>query len=224
MKIVFTLLFVTTSFFMNSQDVKPTVAVSGEGIVKVIPDQATITVRAEHNGKDAKAVKLQNDGTINEVFQFLKKTGIEEKHISSEYINLSKNYDYNTKTYNFVASQTLRIFLTDLSMYEKVMDGLLNTGINRINGVSFSSSKMESLQSEARKKAVLNAKLKAQEYATALGQSIGKAITISEFQNMQVSPTPYLRSMAIDESSSKQTIAPGELDIAVRVNVSFELN
>jgi len=224
MKYLLTLLFVTIPYFMSSQQLNPTVSVSGEGLVKVVPDQVTITVRAEHTGKDAKTVKLENDATVNEVFQFLKKVGIKEKHVSSEYINLSKNYDYNTKSYNFIANQTIQIFLTDISKYEEVMDGLLTTGINRINGVSFSSSKIESLHSEARKRAMLNAKMKAQEYATTLGQSIGKAVTISEFQNTTAPPSPYLRSMAMDESSSKQTIAPGELDIVIRVNVIFELN
>ena len=50
----------------------------------------------------------------------------------------------------------------DLSKYDKLMSGLVSSGINSINGVSFSSSKMEEYEAEARKKAVLDAKQKAE--------------------------------------------------------------
>lgn len=65
--------------------------------------------------------------------------------------------------------------------------------------------------------------MKAEEYVAALGQAIGKAVHISEFQNVSV-PSPYLRSAVLDSSNSKmQTMAPGEMEIQVQVNVSFEL-
>jgi uncharacterized protein YggE len=165
-----------------------------------------------------------NDRTVNEVFQFLKQVGIENKYVKTEYLNLTKNYDYKTKTYNFAANQTISIQLKDLAMYESIMNGLLETGINRIDGIRFSSSKIEDLQSEARIKAIQNAKQKATEYVSVLGQSIGKALHISEFQNLST-PTPMLRSaMAMDSNSESQTMSPGEMEIKIVVNVSFELN
>ncbi len=225
MKPLLTLTLVLITTFMTAQQLKkPTVDVSGEGIVNVVPDQVTISVRVEHTGSNAKEVKLKNDQIINQVLQFVKQAGIEEKHVRTEYIRLSKNYEYNTKTYNYAANQSVTIKLIDLSKYEDIMDGLLETGINRIDGISFSSSQQKELEAEARKKAVVNAKQKAMEYAGVLEQTVGKAVHISEFQQVNT-PSPVLRSMSFDEaSSSKQTIAPGEMQISARVNVSFELN
>ncbi|MEZ4794851.1 MAG: SIMPL domain-containing protein [Flavobacteriaceae bacterium] len=224
MKNISTAIILFSSMIMQAQvPPKATVDVSGEGTVKVVPDQVSITVRVESNGKNPKEVKQLNDQTVNEVFAFLRVSGIPEKNIRSEYINLTKNYDYNSKTYQYVANQSIRIFLEDLSKYEMLMNGLLETGINRIDTVQFLSSKEASLQSEARQKAILNAKMKAEEYVAALGQAIGKAVHISEFQNVSV-PSPYLRSAVLDSSNSKmQTMAPGEMEIQVQVNVSFEL-
>ena len=79
---------------------------------------------------------------------------IADKDVRTEYMNLSKNYDYNSKTYTFAANQSLSVKLRDLKKYEPVMKGLLDTGINRIDGVSFSSSNKEVLESQARKKAL----------------------------------------------------------------------
>ena len=203
----------------------PSVDVTGEGIVKVVPDEVTVNVRVENTGKDAKALKRQNDATVNDVLAFVKRMGIADKYVSTQYVRLSKNYEYNTKTYNYSANQAISIKITDLKKYEDVMNGLIETGINRIDGISFSSSQANSLKSEARKKAVENAKLKATEYASVLNQTVGKAIHISEFQNT-ISPQPkFARALSIDGESSggQQTLAPGEMEIQVRVNVSFQL-
>jgi len=226
MKTLATILILTMTLSMNAQNhVQPTVEVSGEGTVTVVPDEATVTVRVENTGSDAATVKQENDRTISNVFAFLKKMKIEDKNVKSEYIRLSKNYEYNTKTYNYAANQSISIQLKDLKKYEELMNGLLQTGINRIDNVSFSSSKVKDLESQARKKAVENAKMKATEYASVLGQSIGKAVRISEFNQVNTpQPLMYKSSAMREGDSAGQTMAPGEMEISMTVNVSFILN
>lgn len=229
MKTIKTLLILaitTTTMMAQNTLPPPTIDVTGEGIVRTVPDEVSINIRVENTGENTKILKEQNDATINEVLKFLKKTGIDDKDVRTEYMNLSKNYDYNSKTYTFAANQSLSVKLRDLKKYEPVMKGLLDTGINRIDGVSFSSSNKEALESQARKKAVENAKMKAEEYASVLSQTVGKAVSISEFRN-SIGPQPmmYKSAMMSDESSgSQQTISPGEMEIRTTVNVSFLLN
>ncbi len=220
----FLILALTTGTLTAQTPISPTVDVVGEGVVKVIPDEVTINIRVENTGKTTKGLKEQNDKTISEVLKYLKSQGIADKDVRTEYINLSKNYDYNSKTHTFSANQALSVKLRSMEKYETVMQGLLETGINRIDGVSFSSSKIESLKSDARKKAVENAKSKAQEYASALNQTIGKAANISEF-SPSVSPMPRYKMQMMDASANEMgpTIAPGEMEVKVNVNVSFFL-
>lgn len=224
MKRLATLIILFSIPMMNAQQMpKPSVDVSGEGMIKVIPDEATISVQVEHSGNDARSVQKQTDGTISEVLKFLKKQGIDQKDVKTQHIRLNKNYDYQTKTYSYVANQSLEIHLRNLDDYTSLMNGLLDTGINRISGIQFDASNRKALEKEARIKAVQNAKEKAELYAATLGQSIGKALHISEFEP-QVSPGPMLRSaMAMEDSSGGPTMAPGEMEIRVRINVSFEL-
>tara|TARA_R110002124_G_C8974716_1_gene515896 strand:+ start:42758 stop:43438 length:681 start_codon:yes stop_codon:yes gene_type:complete len=220
------LLLLTITTIMTAQNTQqPTVDVTGEGIVMVVPDEVTIQVRVENTGKNATVIKQQNDRTVNDVLKFVKSMGIADKDVRTDYIRLSKNYEYNTKTYNYAANQSISIKVRNLAKYEDLMNGLLETGINRIDGVSFSSSEKEKLESDARKKAVANAQEKAKEYAGVLGQTIGKAIAISEFR-VTNTPQPMYRAMAMegDSSGSQQTIAPGEMEIKAVVNVSFILN
>ncbi len=228
MKIVKTLLILaitTTTMMAQSTLSQPTIDVTGEGIVRVVPDEVTINIRVENTGENTKKLKEQNDATVSEVLKFLKKMNIADKDVRTEYMNLSKSYDYNSKSYTFAANQSLSVKLRDLNKYEDVMKGLIDTGINRIDGVSFSSSQREALESQARKKAIENAQMKAKEYTSVLNQTVGKAISISEF-NRSSGPQPMYKMAMMDASTGggDQTIALGEMEIRTTVNVSFLLN
>ncbi len=201
------------------------VNVTGEGIVKVEPDEVLIKSRIEHEGSSAKEVKNQNDLVVDKVIQFLKSKNVPEGNIKTEYLNLNKRYDYNDKTYSYVANQSISIKLNDLDDYEMIMKGLLENGLNRIDGIQFKSSEMEKYEREARKLAVLDAQNRARELAEPLGQEIGKAISISEMDYNNFQPV-YRMSEAVEMSDAKggqQTIAPGELEIKIKVNIGFEL-
>ena len=212
---------------MQTTNIQATVDVTGEGIVKVVPDEVTIIVQVENKGQNPKELKQKNDFVINDVLQYIKSMKIADKYVQTQYVRLNKNYDYQTKEYSYVANQSISIYLKDLERYESLMNGLVERGINRINGISFSSSKIDELKSQARIKAIQNAKMKAEEYTNVLGQSIGKAVLISEFSNTNY-PGPVNRANMMQSSDAlgmeQQTISVGEIEIITKVNVSFLLN
>lgn len=213
----------TASLTAQTHNNPPSIDVSGDGVVRVVPDEVTIKVRVEHSANEVKGLKEKNDQVVREVLKFVKKEGIAEKDIRTEYMNLGKNYDYNTKKYSYTANQSLSIRVQDLSKYESLMSGLLESGINRIDGISFSSSERQKLESEARKKAIQNAKIKAEEYASALGQKLGKAVYVGESQS-SIEPRMMMRSMAADYAEEMDpSMALGEMEIRARVSVKFLL-
>ncbi len=222
------LLVLTTSLAMSQNSIKPTVSVVGEGIINVVPDEVTITVQVENKGEDPILLKQKNDESVNAVLAFLNKIKLDKNDISTQYVRLQKNYDYQTKTYSYYANQSIVILLKDLSKYEELMNGLLINGINRIDGIRFASSNEEKLKLKSRKKAMLDAKTKAEEYAGVLNQSIGKAISISEFSNNNQPPVVYaeatLKMSADNSGSDRQTISIGMIEIRSSINVIFELN
>lgn len=220
------LILIFSVFILKAQTIKQsTVDVTGEGIVNVEPNEVTISVRVENNGIDYLNTKQENDLVVNDVLSFVKSMKLKDKDVSTRYIRLAKNYDYNTKSYTYTANNSITIKLRDLSKYEQLITGLLSKGINRIDGILFSSSEFDQYESKARELAVSNARSKAKEYAGVLGQSIGKAISISEHSSSGI-PAPIYKSRAFaaDAANGQQTIAPGEIEIQVFVNVSFELN
>lgn len=212
---------------MAQEKVQPLVTVMGEGTVKVVPDEVSIQVSVETQGKKALDVKTENDKAVDAVVQYLKNQGIASKDVQTQQVRLNKNYDYNTKVYSYNATQSITILLKDISTYDKIIAGLMDSGINRIDGISFGSSKMEALKSEARQNAIRDAKMKATEYSGVLNQTVGKAVQITELG--QTPPMPIQRykmmdmAMAEGNLGSGETLAVGEMTIKAQINVSFEL-
>lgn len=225
MKKTITVLLVLLTIQMMAQDkLQSTVSVNGEGTVKVVPDQVTIRMSVENSGDDPIALKTLNDKAIDGILQHIKRSDVEAKDVQTQYVNLNKRYDYNTKTYSYQATQTITLLLKDLTKYDALISGLMQRGINRIDGITFGSSKSDDLQSQARRNAVANAKMKAEEYAAVLNQKIGKAIQISE-QGSFSPPMPMLRAQAMMMSSDStgETLAVGEMEIIAKIQVVFEL-
>ena len=222
---IISILFISMSYGQEVKQV-PQINVSAEGKIKVIPDEATIAVTVETKGNIAKDVKKQNDEKIEAVLKFIKKMNLAPADYKTQRVALNPQYDYEKKKHNYNATQTIEILLRDLSKYDELMDGLVDSGINRIDNVTFQSSKLAQYQSEARKLAMKEAKLKAEDYVSVLGQKIGRAMTISD-NSQTYYPQPMYMAMKSMEMSvagaPRQTLAVGEINITANVSVSFIL-
>lgn len=231
MKKIFLLTAILFGLNMEAQEQKsnqvPQISVTGEGKIKVIPDQCTITLGVENTGKEASEVKKINDETIDKVLKFIKKNNIPSSDFQTTNVSLNKNYDYEKKKYNYLANQTITVTLKDLKKYNEFMMGISDTGVTTISGVEFKSSKMEDYERDARKKAMINAKKKAEDYLSILNQKIGKALLISDNSSVYYPPQPMFKgammSMAEDSSTQRETLAIGEIEINANVSVIFVL-
>lgn len=229
-KLIVILTVMMTIVAVQAQDkvIQPQISVSGEGKVKVIPDEAVISIAVETKGEESAKVKKENDVAVDKVLKYLKSTKINPKDIKTERVGLYPNYDYNKKKNSFMATQTISITLRDLSTYDVLMDELVKAGVNRVNGVTFQSSEIEKLKSEARMMAVADAKKKAEDFAGALGQKVGKAIMVTDNSSPVYNP-PYYRGdvMMMAEAKagggSRETLSVGEIEINTFVNIVFML-
>ncbi|MGM0933409.1 MAG: SIMPL domain-containing protein [Bacteroidota bacterium] len=223
--LLLTAILFSVGVFAQEDKMNQGIFVSGEGIVKVVPDQVVIKSQIEHEGVNANTVKKENDQTADAILKYLKSQDIPEKNIQTDYVNLNKRYNYNDKSYTYVARQAISITLEDLDKYEEIISGLLENGLNGISGIQFKSSEVEKHKTEARKRAVLAAKRKAEEFAGPLNQEVGKAITISESSGNNFQPVYRMADMKMsEESGSQETLSPGEMEINVKVNVGFQLH
>lgn len=223
--LILSILFLTMSYGQEIKQI-PQITVNGEGKVKVVPDQATILATIETKGNNAKDVKRENDQKMEAVLKVIKSMNLNPADYRTQRVSLNPQYDYEKKKHSYNATQTVEILLKDLSKYDELMDGLVDQGINRIDNVTFQSSKLAQYQSEARKLAMKEAKMKAEDYVSVLGQKVGRAMTISD-NSQTYYPQPMYMAMKSAEMSDmkapRETLALGEINITANVSVSFIL-
>ena len=214
----------------NAQEIKPIpqIAVSGEGKVKVSPDQVYFTISVENKGSNPTEVKKSNDVVVEKVIQYLKKIKLPKEDFKTKNVSLNPIYDYDKKKQNYSASQSIEILLKDIKSYDSVMQGLVDAGITRIDNVEFKSSKIDQYISDARKLAMKDAKQKADDYVFVLGQKVGKALTITDnsqgYYPQPIYETRMMKATAMaDDKAPRETLAAGEINITANVNVIFVL-
>jgi len=207
----------------------PQITVTGEGKLKVIPDEALITLAVENNGKEALEVKKKNDEQVAKVLQVIKRFGIAPTDFQTQQVSLYKNYDEASKKQSYLAHQTLTIHLKNLSQYDALLLEVMEAGINSIQGVEFKVSKIAEYETQVRKSAMVEAKKKATDYVSELpGQKVGKAIVVSDSSFTQYPRSLFSEMKAIAMAADgkevpKETLAIGSLEINVTVTVTFAL-
>lgn len=226
--VVVLLLFVAVAQAQETKQM-PQITVTGEGKLKVIPDEAFITLAVENNGKEALEVKKKNDEQVAKVLQVIKRFGIAPTDFQTQQVSLYKNYDEASKKQSYVAHQTLTIHLKNLSQYDALLLEVMEAGINSIQGVEFKASQLKVYESQVRKNAMVAAKQKAMDFVSELpGQKVGKALVVSDSSFTQFPRAVFSEmktyAMAADGIEvSEETLAIGSLEINVTVTVTFAL-
>lgn len=228
--ITLTLIAMTVSTFAQEKPT-PLVNVNGEHIIKVEPDGANVNFMIITTNKDLQTAKRENDALVSKAIVFLKKQNIADKDIQTTRVDLQPYNEYvkdEKPIPMFRAQQSLTFKVKDLNKLTDLLTGLVDLGVNNIQNVQFTSSKLEELQSEARAKAMLDAKRKATILAEAIGQKVGNAFTINDNTSSngyypRVQYAMAYKSADMMESGGQAPIASGEIEITANVQVSFLL-
>lgn len=159
------------------------ITVNGTGEVRVSVDTAIISLGVNARDKDVLKAQQRVNETIAAIRTALIEQGVKEENINTDFINIYPLYDYSNDqeqlaAYN--ASSTLAIKVTDMESVGSLIDVCFAAGANTLNGISFSASDTEEAKTEAMKKAVTDAKKKAEILAEASGLKIIGIEIISE--------------------------------------------
>jgi hypothetical protein len=112
----------------------------------------------------------------------------------------------------------------------RVIAALEQTGISNVNLIRTSYAEMDALELQLKTKAIIRARKQAEAMAEPLGQSVEKALYISDF-NSSSSPVYYNRRMKLQMSSMAEEALEETLQIefekikvSASLNVNFALN
>ena len=230
---------------MGSAEVN-TITLSGHGEVKAVPDIATIYFTIREEGKTVKEAQEKVAIIEKKALDFLRANKIAEKDIQTTGASFNPKYEYSYDTkvlmpqsdliypprpgktiivgYEAYESLTVKIRNTDEA--GKIIEGLGTLGVTELSGPNFTIDDEDALQREARKKAIDEAKEKAQILAKDLGVRLGRVVSFSESGNY---PIPmYSKAMMLEVGGGADVSAPAELPVGENtitsdVTITYEI-
>jgi uncharacterized protein YggE len=178
-------------------------------------------------GTVSKALQQAN-AAAGRVQSSLRAHGVAAKDLQTSDLQIQPNYRYpngdGTPVLDgYVVTESLTAQLRDLGRAGDVITAATAAGGNasRVDGISLDLEGTGKLVSAARVKAVADARAKAEQYAKALGRSLGPATNLTEAVST-APPVDYsMRSDAAQAKAMPIPIAPGSQDVSVMVTVTY---
>lgn len=207
------------------------ITVSGEGLVSVDPDMATVTLGVQTEGQTPAEALDQASVATAAVLAALDSSGIAAEDIRSGAVRLNPRYSSNvlssgTQIIGYSAVNTVNVQVNDLAMLGGLLAGLVGEGANRLDQLTFGLQDPTAAMDEARRRAVAEGARLAALYADAAGVSVGSLVTLSDngssgYRSMRAEP------MMLDRAASSPRydvpVAPGQIDLQASVLMIYEI-
>ena len=189
-------------------DLRPTVSVNGQAKITAPLDEIFLSITLKESDSKGK-IDLEQQRVA--MLRALRKCGVN----TEEQLRLADMASSFFKRKGSLASSQYELKVGSAEEARKVFEALDDAGIANVNIARATCSKIEEYRSEARREAIRNAKARAEELATAIGQSIGACYEINDYSNSQ--PVVYRANML-----TKSAMADGLVEDSAEPEVEFK--
>lgn len=207
----------------------PSLSVTGEGTARAVPDTATVRAGVETNAANAARALEENSAATQRVIDALETAGIADADVQTANFSVEPVYSQYDRAdpslpqrvIGYRVTNEVVVRLRDLDTMGTLLDRLVATGANRINGIAFGFADEAAVVDQARRKAVADAKRKAALYAEAAGVELRRILSISEPGVIRPLPAPRMRLEA--SALPAAPIERGENEVTATVTVLWEI-
>ena len=207
-----------------------TITVVGKGTISVKPDTAQAILGVETVGKNVKDATTESAATMTAILEALTDLGIAEKDIQTSGFsvwserNAGPEGQVSTEV-TYRVMNTVNVKVRDLDQVGAVLDAAIEAGANSVQGVSFYLDNTTAIESQAREKAVADARAKAEELAKLNDVEVGVVVSVSEVVGGSL---PYSNFNARELAYSGMgggagPISPGELDMTTTLQITYAI-
>ncbi len=216
-----------------------TITTTGTGVVNAEPDMAKFSVGMEARNDELKPAQDEVTGEVNAITAMLIEAGIDEKDIvtSSYQVTPENKYDRNgnfVSIENYVVSASLSITVRDIDQVGTLLDQTVSLGADYVSSIQFSVSNPDPYIQEARKAAIADAKVKAEDYAVGSDSSLTGLFSLYESSSPQPRAResdaeagsmaePMSADMSVAEESNPVDISAGSTTFVVRVETTWTI-
>ena len=204
----------------------PVVVTTGEGVVNVVPDRAWVTITAESRAPNPREAQRLNAQAMSAVTERIKGAGIGDDAIQTRSYDLQPEFDYRDGKQTlrgYVARNTVEVRLDDIARVGEVIDVAVGSGATSVSGVRFDLKNREQVEREALRRAVADARGRAEAAASGAGMTVTSVIRIDEARDFIQPPRPMAMRMGAETAmiaDAAPPISPGEQQIRVTVTLT----
>ena len=202
------------------------ITVNAGASMEVAPDLAYLRCNIVGKGTTAVEATANAAQIINDVRHSLLGLNIVGEDIVNMSYNTHSTYDNKGKLKGYKAETSLRITVRELKKLGNVIDKITASGVNNINGITYTLSDKNLYRTMLLAKAVENARQQAAVVANAGGRTLGTLLSASFSTVNQVERSaarPMLNKMATADSHAPTQIEAKNITISVNVNTVFKL-
>ncbi len=214
------------NYIGKSEQTPNVVTISAEGKVTAVPNVATVQIGTTTTKPTVADAQSENTKKMNDLIAAVKKEGIADKDIKTSDYSIYPQYDWNGNKnilsgYN--VNQTLTLKIRDTKKINAILKLAGEKGANSISNLNFEIDDQDALKEQAREKAIVNAKEKAEKLAKSLGVKLDKIISFSESTDVPVYNTYPKYADGMGGGGASPNIQTGENEIKVFVNITYEI-
>ena len=225
--IVTLLLLAPPASAQNAPPPPAVIVTSGEGVVKQAPDRAWVSIAAESRARTAQEAQRMNTDAMNAVLEKIKTLGIPADAIQTAGYNLQPEFDYQNGKQTlrgYVARNSVQVRVDALAKTGEVISAAVGSGATNVSGVRFDLKERDAVEREALRRAVQDARQRANYAATGAGVSIDRVIRVEEQRDMGGDPRPMpMMAMRSEAAQAAVPLEAGEIEIRSRVTLTVSI-
>ncbi|HOW92708.1 MAG TPA: SIMPL domain-containing protein [Anaerolineaceae bacterium] len=204
-----------------------TLGANGSGQVYLVPDVAYINIGIRVDADEVSDALSKNNSQANSIAEALQQLGVDKKDIQTSNFNVYPMMDYGmdgevTRRY-YVVENTVYITVRQLASLGELLDTVVRSGANTINGISFDILDKTAAQAEARDMAIANAKAEAEAIAASAGVKLGNLQSVNVYTSGVSVPMYDAKGIGGAAMESAVPISAGQLKISVEANLVYEI-
>lgn len=214
-----------------------TIVVTGEGESVATPDIARISFTVQESATTVLQAQNQATKRTNDALAAVSALGIAEADVKTTGYNVYPQYENvpcgpgiaciqsgSQKISGYQVSQSVTVKIRDTAKAGDVLQKLGTTGVQNISGPDFSVDDDTAVTTEARGKAIHDAREKAEALAHQLGVKLVRVVAFSE---NSAAPYPMYASVSksggMDAVAQAPTLPTGQNETKVTVQITYEI-
>jgi uncharacterized protein YggE len=213
-----------------------TLSVTGYGEASGVPDVAHAQLGVSVINSNIDSAIRQANTTIEGITNAVISQGVNSSDVMTSYYSVwnEEIYDHQTGMptgeTRYRVEITLGITVRDVNRMGQVITAGLDAGATNVSGINFMIDDVTALETEARSKALVDVRDRAEKLSEGLGMRLGSALSVGEGTGGAPGPI-YSYGLKGDigmggggaGAGSPSGISPGQTTIGVQVTVIYEL-